>query len=187
MAGQRPVSPRGAVIIGVFSAAMGLVIILVAAGVIPTDPRAFHAPRWVVGLAGLAFAGLALWVGYGLGRAGPDGELPAGTPLGVLVAQYLLGLGIVGTFALVGGWVAFGSGERAFRGSLSLPFLSVWLPSGESLGRLVFKIGTLLTTLFFVVIAVSGLRRIRGEWLARRRLARLARRDATGREPGARA
>src|SRR5260370_887902 len=67
---------------------MGLVILFVALGIIPTDESKFHAPHWVVGAAGLMFflAGIAILTGPALSRVRPipapgeNGEAPAGTP-----------------------------------------------------------------------------------------------------------
>lgn len=42
--------------VALFCAGIGLFILLVAAGVIPTDPGSIHAPRWVLGLCGVVFA-----------------------------------------------------------------------------------------------------------------------------------
>lgn len=36
--------------------AVGLAIVAVATGIIPSDPAKFHAPKWIVGLCGFAFA-----------------------------------------------------------------------------------------------------------------------------------
>jgi len=65
------ISKRGAWIFGLFASGTGLLIVLVAAGVIPADERSFGAPRWVVGAAGVAFGLLALpfnWIAFGPGE-----------------------------------------------------------------------------------------------------------------------
>jgi len=54
--------PQGTTWIGALVSLTGLGILFVALDIIPTDPRKFEAPHWVVGAAGLAFflAGIAV-------------------------------------------------------------------------------------------------------------------------------
>lgn len=85
-----PLSPRAAVGLGLVVSAMGVLIMLLAAGMIPGGDASLEAPRWVVACAGLMFAllGAALIVGYSVaGGAGPDADLLAGTPRWVPVTQ----------------------------------------------------------------------------------------------------
>ena len=147
--------------LGTAVSGMGILIVLLAIGIIPGAEASLEAPRWVVAAAGLAFglAGAAMIVGYAVaGGVGPDGDLPTGTPRGVRVTQYLLGLGIIGALASVGTWIAFGPGPRAF--TVTLPFVGRG-PGDETVGRAVFGIGAVLTWLFLVVFAVVSVRRIR--------------------------
>ncbi len=114
--------------------------------------------------AGLVFVlgGLALIVGYGLAAgAGPDGDMAPGTPFGVRVVQYLLGLGITVSLALVATWVAFGPGPRKFGGSMSLGPIGTGTSTGEMVGRVAFGIGAGLVWLFAVVMGVVGIKRLR--------------------------
>lgn len=71
MASHARLPRRGATLLGLLVGGTGLTIVLLAADVIPADPRAFHAPRWVVAAAGLVsgLGGLALRTGYGLAGA----------------------------------------------------------------------------------------------------------------------
>ena len=48
------------VLFGLFFVAIGVFILCVATDVIRADPRTIHAPRWVLGLCGVAFAGAGL-------------------------------------------------------------------------------------------------------------------------------
>jgi hypothetical protein len=97
---------------------MGLSLVLLAVGVIGSAAGASDdTPRWIGVCAGLVFVlgGAALIIGFAVaGGAGPDGDLPPGTPWGIRLTQYLLGLGSVGAMAAIASWVAFGSGRRAF-------------------------------------------------------------------------
>ena len=156
-----PLSPRGAVAVGLAVSAMGALIVLLAVGVIPGGDASLEAPRWVVAAAGLSFvlAGAAIIVGYAVaGGAAPDGDLPPGTPRWLRVTQSLLGLGIIVSLAAVGTWVAFGPGPRAF--SVTLPFVGRG-PGDERLGRVAFGIGAVLMWIFLVVFVVVSVQRIR--------------------------
>jgi len=154
-------SPRAAVALGLVVSGMGVLIVLLAVGIIPGAEASLEAPRWVVASAGLAFvlAGAAMIVGYAVaGGVGPDGDLPAGTPRWVRVTQYLLGLGIISALGAVATWVAFGPGPRAF--TVTLPFIGRG-PGDETVGRAVFGIGAVLMWIFLVVFVVVSVKRIR--------------------------
>ena len=156
-----PLSPRAAVAFGLVVSGMGVLIVLLAVGIIPGALASLEAPRWVVASAGLAFvlAGAAMIVGYAVaGGVGPDGDLPAGTPRWVRVTQYLLGLGIISALGAVATWVAFGPGPRAF--TVTLPFVGRGL-GDETVGRAVFGIGAVLMWIFLAVFVVVSVQRIR--------------------------
>ena len=149
------ISKRGPWIFGLFASGTGLLIVLVAAGVIPADERSFGAPRWVVGGAGVAFvlAGLAI-VTMPIGP--PGAPVDRATPWSLL-----LGGSIVGLLALIFNWIAFGPGERRFSGGMALPFFLVSSSRiGEWTGRLVFGGGAILIDLFFVWVLVRGVRQL---------------------------
>jgi len=140
---------------------MGVLIMLLAAGMIPGGDASLEAPRWVVACAGAMFvlAGAAMIVGYAVaGGTGPDGDLPAGTPRWVRVTQYLLGLGIISALGAVATWIAFGPGPRAF--TVTLPVVGRG-PGDETVGRPVFGIGAVLIWIFLAVFVVVSIQRIR--------------------------
>ena len=156
-----PLSPRAAVAVGTAVSGMGVLIVLLAVGIIPGAEASLEAPRWMVATAGLAFvlAGAAVIVGYAVaGGAAPDGDLPPGTPRWVRVTQSLLGLGIIVSLAAVGTWVAFGPGPRSL--SVTLPFVGRG-PGDETVGRVAFGIGAVLMWIFLVVFVVVSVQRIR--------------------------
>ena len=111
-------SPGAAVAIGLECGAMGLFVILLSLGVFGQAPLE-DTPSWAGICVGLVFVlgGLALINGYAVaGGAAPDGDLAPGTPFGVRLVQYLLGLGITTSMALIASWVAFGPGTRTSPG-----------------------------------------------------------------------
>ncbi len=133
----------------------GWAIVLVAMGVIPVPEKSFEAPRWVVGVLGAVF----LVGGFALLLMAAEGVVPEALRQGGL---YLVVLVMVGGFALVFNWAAFGSGERAFSGSFSLFFFTFSPGSGDFQGRLAFGCIALgLDVLFFVMLVrgVIGLAR----------------------------
>jgi hypothetical protein len=86
--------------------------------------------------------------------------LPAGTPFGVRLLQYLLGLGIAGSLTAIFTWIAFGPGERHFSSTVVLPFMTHDGASGETSGRVVFGIAAVLIWLFLVSFGFIGARRL---------------------------
>jgi hypothetical protein len=156
-------SPRAAVALGLAAAAAGVLIILFAAGVLGSD-RTLETPRWVGFCAGFMFVclGAALIVGYAVaGAVGPDGDLPDGTPFGIRLAQYLLGLGVTSSMAAIFSWIAFGPGPRRFSMTVSLPFFASRGQSGETAGRVVFGVAAVLIYVFVGLAGFVGLRRLR--------------------------
>ena len=153
--GERPLSPGATAWVGTLFALMGLVILFVALGIIPTDESKLHAPHWVVGAAGLMFflAGIAI-------LTGPPPDTPEASR--TTWRTFLLGLGIVGALAAVFNWVAFGPGPRAFGGSVSIPFVSVSGASSERSGRIAFGIAAVVIDAFAVWVIVRGLRDLLG-------------------------
>lgn len=147
--------------LGLVFIAMGVLLVLISVGVVPGAEKSLEAPRWVGACAGLmfAFCGGAIIVGYAVaGGAGPDGDLPAGTPRWVRLTQFLLGLGIISSLAAIATWIAFGPGPRAF--SVTLPFVGRG-PGDETVGRAVFGFGAVLMWLFLIVFLVVSVRRLR--------------------------
>jgi hypothetical protein len=132
---------------GVLFALVGTWIILVALDLVPNDPAALQAPRWVLGLCGLAFfgAGVLVW----LSRYGAPWMSDATAFV------------IIASMAAIGSWIALGPGEREFDGSIGLgPF--AFRGDGVSLGRIFFGIGAVVTWVVALVplwrILASALR-----------------------------
>ena len=153
---SRRLSPRAATAMGALFVVVGLMVVLAAASVVPTDDKAFHAPRWVVSACGLFFvlAGVALAVTSAPGA--PEG---AGR---TTWRRLLLGGTIVGLMAAVFNWIAFGPGERRFGGGIALPFVAVGGPGSEWSGRAIFGLAAVLFDLFLVWFLARGLRELLG-------------------------
>lgn len=147
--------------LGLIFIAAGTFIVLLSVGVVPGAEQSLEAPPWVAACAGLMFAlcGGAIIVGYAVaGGAGPDGDLPPGTPRWVRATQYLLGLGIIGGLAAIATWIAFGPGPRTF--TVTIPFVGRG-PGEEIVGRVVFGAGAVLMWVFLFVFLVVSVQRLR--------------------------
>ena len=156
---REPPTRRQTIVMGTIGAAVGLYFVLVSVGVAPSPGRA-NAPMGVVLLAGLCFllGGLAVVIPAAVtGQVRADGELPADAPHWLRLLQYLLGMIILASLAMVGTWVAFGAGERSF--SISAPFVT---SSGgsEMLGRTAFGIGAAVSWLCLIAVGISGWRKL---------------------------
>lgn len=131
----------------------GLFIVLVASGIIPTDPASMHAPRWVVGLVGGMFlaAGLFLLLRFIPWPGGERSIIPH------LLKTALLLL-TMSAFSAVFLWTGFGPGERNFQGGFSIGPLSIFgLDSKEITGRIMFGgfgVFAALLTLYYLVTQI---------------------------------
>lgn len=161
--GVTRLSPRGAVAVGACCVACGLYPVLIGLGVIhiPLDPGV---ARWVPIAAGAMFilAGCAVINGYAvMGGVQPNGAIPPDAPFSAQVAQYILGVSIIGLMFAIFAWVAFGAGERHFSSTVSMPGLAAGHRGSDRGGRIAFGVGAALIGLFFVVSVVSGARQLR--------------------------
>ena len=81
------------------------------------------------------------------------GDLP-------FVYGYVMGLVMIGALAATGTWVTFGPGSRSFH--VSAPFFEI-RGGGETIGRIAFGIGAVITWRFFAVFAIGGARKLFGQ------------------------
>ena len=65
---------------------------------------------------------------------------------------------MIGLFASIASWIAFGPGEREFSGGASAGPVSVGGSGGETVGRVMFGFGAVLLWLMEVLIAVKLIR-----------------------------
>ena len=126
---------------------VGAFIFLMAVDVIRIPDDDFNAPRWVVAMAGMAFAAAgALVMINGLKSGFGDHILFKWAYNFTLLAFMLL-------FAAPFNWVAFGGGERSFSSSTSVGAVSATQSGGnETGGRLVFGLGAILIDLLVLFL-----------------------------------
>jgi hypothetical protein len=146
---------------GALTAVMGLFLVLQTSGLLGLGGRPdAEAPAWIGVCAGLIFlAGGIAVVLQSLPFTGfmPGGDFSAATPLWVRSITLALSLMIVGGLAAIGFWIAFGPGDRHFR------IIGTFISNAaldDTLGRIIFGAGALLTGAIFVVFAVTGMRRL---------------------------
>lgn len=131
-------------LIGLLTTAAGLTPMLAALDVIPSPESSFHAPRWIVFLAGSLFFMVGMWIIM----QGIVGEERARLFGGAMACALVLGL------AFLINWVAFGSGSReSCSGTTSFFGLSSSRAAAELECRAVFGYGAL----FLNVIIVRGI------------------------------
>lgn len=140
---------------GVMVVAMGMVPVLSAFGVVPSDQPASDAPRWVGGVAGGLFviAGLYIMTMHRVDRLEPGlkKQITGLFPLLIFTGM-----------AVISSWVAFAPGERRFEGGASNGLLEIsWGNANEVAGRVGFGAGAV----FLIVVTVIGWwKYLRGRW-----------------------
>jgi hypothetical protein len=161
MDSKSQLSPRMAILVALLFIVIGLAATpLTAKLLLPGWHPTTDAPPLLVQYSfGVIFvlAGLAIIIGYGVGRVDANGNLPADAPLWLYVTQQLLVLGIVGAMGALFSWVSIGSGPREF--TMSTPLGTS--PGNTVIGRIAFGIGAILFWIFFVAVAVMAARRLR--------------------------
>ncbi len=152
---------RGTVIIGFLALLAGLYGLLVAIGFIPPEAVGLRAPPWTAAVAGGVF-GLAGAVILLMGMAEREGRSGTWTEM-LFSGRGWAAAAIITLMAIMGGWIAFGPGEREFEGGFSLLFLTIEGLSPEFQGRCIFGIGTILAGLIAAYAWVDAVRgRYRG-------------------------
>jgi hypothetical protein len=133
----------------------GLYFMLGSAGYLPM-PEA-NAPWFIAFAAGAAFlfAGLTCFVRARAGLTGPETDLPDSAPRVLKVSYRLLAVGAAGSLAIIGTWVAIGSGPRTFR--LATPYAEMQT-TGELIGRTVFALGVTIAWILVFALAVGAVR-----------------------------
>lgn len=143
------VSPRTRLFIGLFCVAAGVMPILAAFDVGPLHQRDINGPPWLAVAAGGVFvlAGALLIAG----------ESARHHPL-----SYLAAFLVIGAFAAIGNWIAFGPGPRQCSGGLSAMFFTVERQSADIECRIAFGIGAGLLNGALLWMLAAGLRKLTG-------------------------
>ena len=84
-------------------------------------------------------------------------HLPADAPRAAVAVQWIAALVIIVALASISSWIAFGSGDRDF--ATNVP---VQDSLRETVGRLTFGIGAVITWLLAAAVAYSGVKKIFG-------------------------
>jgi hypothetical protein len=170
-------SPADLIGLGIACAAGGGYFVLVGFGALPA-PGETSAPAAIVVAAGLAFlfTGLTCVVRARAGMSDHDSDVPDSAPLWTKVSYRALGIGIAGALAIIGTWIAIGSGPRAF--TISAPFGEI-RTAGETIGRTMFGLGAVIVWIYVIALTIGTVRKIFG-----RRAAVAARRQAGNPESG---
>lgn len=126
----RIVKEQNQPLLSAIAIALGLMILMIALDVIPTDPEKVHAPDWVIGLAGAVFVFAGLAIGF---RANE-----------LLVS--VLGNLIVAAFAAVTAWVALDGSSDQFSGGI--PFVPH--ATNVKIARAMFGGGAVLCALMLI-------------------------------------
>jgi hypothetical protein len=147
MAESKKTTTPGNILIGLFCMAMGIFPLLATFDIGPLDHNDINGPAWLGFAGGGVFmaAGLAVMVGQ---------SAPLTNGLFAILATAGL--------AAIGNWIAFGVGERACSGGVSLG----WLWSGAQLSslacRIPFGLGAIVVDGFLLVASVTLLQKAMG-------------------------
>ena len=119
------------ILFGLLFVLTGVFIMLIAAGVIPSEESSFHAPRWVVGACGAIFsiAGIMIF-----------------TPRNSLMNN-LLAFVLILCFGVIGGYVALYGESGSFSGGIPL----ISRETNISIGRIVFGFGSIVCFLISLI------------------------------------
>jgi hypothetical protein len=155
---QEQASPAQLKSIGIGLGIAGLYGVLIGFEVVPVPGgRAnLHGPLWIATLLGaIALLAGASCLIQGIGRANASAELPADAPFWLRAAQYLIGVTMFASFAVLGTWVTVGGDARYVSGGI--PFLGA---GNISLARIAFGFGALICWLATIGYAVQGARKL---------------------------
>ena len=146
--------------LGIACAAAGGYFVLVGFGALPA-PGETSAPAAIVVAAGLAFlfAGLTCVVRAKAGMSDHDSDMPDSAPLWTKLSYRALGIGIAGALAIIGTWIAIGSGPRAF--TIAAPFGEM-RTAGETIGRTLFGLGAIIVWITMIALTIGTVRKFFG-------------------------
>jgi hypothetical protein len=159
--------------IGLLTAAIGTIPLLVVMGVLPSRPPApGDDPAWLAAAVGWTFflGGMAVIAKSFAGADASSGELPGNAPRALRAVYDLMVTAIPILLAVLFSWVAFGPGERHFSVSGGSGGSAVAMPvpgGGQIIGRVAFGFAAVLGWVIAGWTIVSMARR----WFSRRQSA----------------
>ena len=150
-------SPHDVIGVGIAFSAAGLYFMLGATGYAPLPES--NSPAFIGFCAGAAClcAGLTCMVRARAGMLNIETEIPDGAPRSMQVSYRMLAIGAVGALAIIGTYVAIGSGPRAF--NLAAPLVEMQT-IGEVLGRTVFGLGAVIVWIVVIALTVGTVRKL---------------------------
>jgi hypothetical protein len=150
-------SPHDVIGLGIAFSVAGLYVMLGAAGYLPMPES--NSPAFIAFCAGAAFlfAGLTCIVRARTGMLNIESDIPDSAPRWGRVSYRVLAIGAAGALAIIGTYVAIGSGRRAF--SLSAPFVEMQT-TGEAIGRTVFGLGAVIVWIIVIALTVGTVRKL---------------------------
>jgi hypothetical protein len=153
---QDQASPHDVISVGVAFSTAGLYFMLGAMGYLPM-PEA-HAPWFIAFCAGAAFlfAGLTCFVRARGGMTDEQSDMPDSAPRSLQLSYRAFAIAAAGALAIIGSWIAIGSGPRVF--GLTVPFGE--MQAGEMIGRAVFALGAVIVWIYLFALTVSTVRKL---------------------------
>ncbi len=153
MASSQPLSPVARLALGALCIAGGILPILAAFDVAPFHQRDIHGPPWLAGVAGGIFvvAGIAMF----MGDSGCKGWL-----------SQVLSFCLLGAFAAIGNWIAFGPGPRECSGGFTAFWFSSRHAAAEFECRAAFGIGALAMNGTLIYLLAQLPKKLLGETTA---------------------
>jgi hypothetical protein len=156
MRAQSPSSPADVIGVGIAFALGGVYFILIALDLLPL-PGETNSPPVIVACAGAAFlfAGLTCFVRAKASMTDQQSHVSAGAPPWIMLSYRTLSIGAAGALAIIGTWIAIGSGPRSF-----VTPLGEMTTTGELIGRMVFGLGAVIVWIVVIALALGTVRKL---------------------------
>ena len=148
MSQNNPSSRRG-YLTGLLPMGMGFFVWAITFGIIPPDPSAIHASRWVLAIFGGVFVAAGIWSIL----QGAVSQRAAG----VNWINLIFALLILAAISMICLWIGFGPGPRLFVNTDSLTGMRTSLSTYPTLGRIFFgAFGVLLSGVTIAIAVIEG-------------------------------
>jgi len=153
----RQASPHDVIGVGIAFGLSGLYFMFGAGGYLPMPET--HAPTFIGFLIGAAFlfAGLTCLVRARTGMMEHESDVPENAPPWLAFSYRMFAVGAAGALAIIGTWIAIGSGPRAF--NFAGP-LAETATAGETIGRTVFALSAVIAWIYVIALSVGTVRKL---------------------------